>query len=517
MAKRKRKTKHLDGTNVKNRNSRKSKTQLSDLPMDILSSIISRLQINEAIRTSILSRHWNHVWCHHTNLNFVRSTMMPRDSNLYSSPAVKRRKQRVFIKRVDDVLLQHSGAGVEHISIHFDLDGSRTADVNRWITFVIGSKTKALSLRLLYHAPEYLLERELDDSIELYSFPFQLFDAGNGSHLKFLLLTSISVKVPANFEGFTKLKKLYLCDLRIADEDLQHLLSKCSLLEFLSVTYCKTIIGLRVSHPASHLEQLEVSSCSSLREIELNNDLTILEYRGHPISFISNGNPCLTNIFIKLSQADTSIKHLFTELPGTLPPPNAPTSGFGGLERDISSTRHPQFVSLRSLILEMDIFAPPRTKPDVLDVAYLLQAAPFIERLEFHMFVRYGHKPYRREHANDNELRSLSPHPHPHLKAVRITGFFGHKDQLELAFYILANSPKLESMVIDPTVVILNPRDEALYLPDDCVFLDGYKIATGFLRDTDERHVVEVVSICPSTNILMSLRKRLLLSHRLTK
>jgi hypothetical protein len=32
----------------------------------------------------------------------------------------------------------------------------------------------------------------------------------------------------------------------------------------------------------------------------------------------------------------------------------------------------------------MDIFAPPETKPDVLDVAYLLQAAPFIEKLEFH-------------------------------------------------------------------------------------------------------------------------------------
>jgi hypothetical protein len=133
------------------------------------------------------------------------------------------------------------------------------------------------------------------------------------------------------------------------------------------------------------------------------------------------------------------------------------------------------------------------------------------------MFVRYGHKPYRGEHANGKELRSLCPHPHPHLKAVRITGFFGHKDQLELALYILANSPILESMVIDPTVVILDVTDEALYLPNDCVFLDGYKIATGFLRDTDERHAVEVVSICPSTNILMSLRQRVLMSHRLKK
>ena len=33
----------------------------------------------------------------------------------------------------------------------------------------------------------------------------------------------------------------------------------------------------------------------------------------------------------------------------------------------------------------MDILAPPNTKPDVLDVTYLLQAAPFIEKLEFHV------------------------------------------------------------------------------------------------------------------------------------
>jgi hypothetical protein len=131
------------------------------------------------------------------------------------------------------------------------------------------------------------------------------------------------------------------------------------------------------------------------------------------------------------------------------------------------------------------------------------------------MFVRYCHRPYRREHANGNELRSLRPHPHPHLKAVRITGFFGHKDQLELALYILANSPMLESMVIDPTVVLLDVMDEALYLPQDRVFLDGFKIATEYLRDTDERHVVEVVSICPSTNT--SSRERLLMSHRLKR
>ncbi|KAI5005822.1 hypothetical protein ZWY2020_033065 [Hordeum vulgare] len=127
------------------------------------------------------------------------------------------------------------------------------------------------------------------------------------------------------------------------------------------------------------------------------------------------------------------------------------------------------------------------------------------------MFVRYGHKPYGPE----------TPHPHPHGPPQGSLHHWILRSQKPAGagtiLYVLANSPALESMEVDPTVVLLDPTDQALYLPEDNVFQDGYKIATMFLCEADHRHVVEVVSICPCTNILMSLRKRILLSHRLLR
>lgn len=57
-------------------------------------------------------------------------------------------------------------------------------------------------------------------------------------------------------------------------------------------------------------------------------------------------------------------------------------------------------------------------------------------------------QPYRKE---DGELRSLSAHQHAHLKSVLTTGFFGHKDQVEMALHILRGSAMLETMKITPS------------------------------------------------------------------
>ena len=44
------------------------------------------------------------------------------------------------------------------------------------------------------------------------------------------------------------------------------------------------------------------------------------------------------------------------------------------------------------------------------------------------------------------------PHPHRHLKTIKMTGFYGLLGQVELALYLLRNSTSLECMIIDPVV-----------------------------------------------------------------
>nr|CAB3451529.1 unnamed protein product [Digitaria exilis] len=157
-------------------------------------------------------------------------------------------------------------------------------------------------------------------------------------------------------------------------------------------------------------------------------------------------------------------------------------------KRTTSPVRLVDFIYLRHLRLELNIFGGWET--DALDYAYLLDCAPSLEKLELHMWMQQcGHVPYREEHG---ELRSLPWHPHTHLKSIHITGFFGHKDQVELALHILRCSTMLEAMKIDCRVTIM-PEDNHSVIYKTREYLDGYLVATAFVQAADQNNVVEVL------------------------
>jgi hypothetical protein len=107
------------------------------------------------------------------------------------------------------------------------------------------------------------------------------------------------------------------------------------------------------------------------------------------------------------------------------------------------------------------------------------------------MWMQCHHKVYRVEHG---ELRSLPLHQHTHLKSAYLTGFFGHKDQVELALHILRSSAVLEAMKIDSRVKIApgGPyASPAIYKTRH--YLDGYTAATVFVQGADGNNVVEVL------------------------
>lgn len=106
------------------------------------------------------------------------------------------------------------------------------------------------------------------------------------------------------------------------------------------------------------------------------------------------------------------------------------------------------------------------------------------------MWIDAPHKPYSEE---DGDLRSLPLHHHNNLKQVQITGFFGQKDQVELALHILCSSTVLKNMVINPEIAIV-PHDA--YRPPKRGahnFVDGRDAAMEFVCKADHRNVVEVV------------------------
>uniref|UniRef100_A0A0E0HWX2 F-box domain-containing protein n=1 Tax=Oryza nivara TaxID=4536 RepID=A0A0E0HWX2_ORYNI len=402
---------------AENRQGRRSGLQLNDLPIDVLGLIISRLPIGDAIRTGLISRQWKDLWRDHTMLTFSRATF----------PSCRMLNQQNFIRRVDSILQQHSGVGVERMEIKFLLRNARR-DIDRWVKFAVASKTKELILDLsdltrFFMLPVMVFHPYLDRE-GFYEFPCQLLDANNGgSHLQCLQLTSMYLKPAADFTGFLNLKRLNLIGVNITDEGVQNLLCNPNVLEFLEISFCRMLTKIHAPHFLNRLKHLQVDCCPVLEKIEMNCDLATLDFTGSsmtPLIFATTSS--LTN-------------------------------------KAISPQRLPKLIYLRHLKLETIVFGYGR-KTDILDYAYLLEIAPFMEKLELH---------------------------------VQITGFFGQKDQVELALHILCSSTVLKNMVINPEIAIV-PHDA--YRPPKRGahnFVDGRDAAMEFVCKADHRNVVEVV------------------------
>lgn len=105
------------------------------------------------------------------------------------------------------------------------------------------------------------------------------------------------------------------------------------------------------------------------------------------------------------------------------------------------------------------------------------------------MWMNCRHQPYCKE---DGELRSPPSRQHAHLMFVCISGFFGHKDQVELALHILRSSVNLEKMKITPMIEV-SGCDSATQGYWKAAYADGYRIATEFICKEDQHNIVEAV------------------------
>uniref|UniRef100_A0ACD5Y2C3 Uncharacterized protein n=1 Tax=Avena sativa TaxID=4498 RepID=A0ACD5Y2C3_AVESA len=472
--------------------------QLSNLPMNILCSVISKLPTRDAIRTSTLSSQWRYVWCDHTDhLTFDGSTFICRSVKFFP-PYYATAKKEEFNARVDAILQQHSGEGVQRMQVKYALDNKSADHLDRWVSFAIASKTKELTLFLsdrriksfiMYNEGSSLFTRPKD----LYSFPCHFFDARNSSYLRCLQLASVYLKPPADFSGIRNLTRLSLVDVDVEDGDLEGFLSHCSkALEFLEIAYCGTLTAIRATRLLNKLKHLRVGVCDLLEKVEMNCCcLTTLEYMGPMVSLAFGETSSLKDVCVKFMDVDAALDYINMGFPSTLSNVEMLYMHCIDRQRVTLPIRPLKFVHLRHLRLELVISECKDRKIDVLDYAHLLEVAPFMERLELHMWIDCPHQPYNRR--TDGEVRSNLPsHRHDHLKWVYITGFFGYKDQVELVLQILRSSAVLKRMIISSRVIILHEcAGEMIDVYRNRHAVDGRMIAVDLCKEHAD--IVEVL------------------------
>lgn len=195
---------------------------ISNVPEDIVYSILVRMPIREAIRTSILSRKWRYKW------NFIPDIVFNKDCLMEGASTT------THATVVDHVLLHHVGSTISKFTCRSYVP--RCSHIDSWILFLSRNGIKKLTLAI----------RPTDDR---YDVPSSIFLCQELCHLH---LSYCYLKVAPTFNDFHNLLVLKLVYSIISTDDLACLISKSPLLERLTLEVFRASGCLNIHAPNLH-------------------------------------------------------------------------------------------------------------------------------------------------------------------------------------------------------------------------------------------------------------------------
>jgi hypothetical protein len=212
--------------------------EFSKLPDEIVVSIVSLMKLEEAARTSVLSRRWRYLWTFTTgSLDFDNSFFGRRVENSYQE------ERNRFVRWVNGVLRLHRGLTINEFKVCFSLNEKHfKLDIENWISFSLRKKVKRLILDLASRKP----------------FNFSV-----------VRQYTLTAQFLCNYH-LDSLTTLYLSCVQVTGEVVEYVLSNCPFLEVLSVTASASLVNLKPSGPLLNLKHLEISRCFYLKSLEIS-------------------------------------------------------------------------------------------------------------------------------------------------------------------------------------------------------------------------------------------------------
>ncbi|XP_028068761.1 F-box/LRR-repeat protein At3g03360-like isoform X7 [Camellia sinensis] len=183
------------------------KDLISYLPDGILVSILSRLEIEQAARTSALARRWRYLWTFTSSLifKFCDWRIVDHEDKLFGL------KCRQFVDWVNHILKFHRGMIIDEFSIQFCLDDNIfKSDIDGWINFAFRKRVKRLK--------------------------FNFRCTWTNGNWNYPLTAHI-----LHYHRLDSLTSLYLCHVDVTREVLEYILFVCPLLEELSILHSRSL------------------------------------------------------------------------------------------------------------------------------------------------------------------------------------------------------------------------------------------------------------------------------------
>lgn len=262
---------------------------ISALPDDLLVTILSRLTLKKAAVTSILSRRWRYLWTNVVGLDFDANDKL---DNIAADPKLRSSERPKYINWVNRVLRQHRGPTLDVVRICFDLDKSSKGAIDNWIKFAIAKRVQRLELDLLENG------ETLRQPTRNYTFPYRHLGQSKGSSLK-NVYSKFSLMQSSMSTGLKCLKALSLKCVNVSEEALDFFLSRCPVLQYLSIHGSGDLKNVKVTGLTLPLKYLEIVFCLGIDTIEISNvNLVSFSYLGPGINLIISNVPMLDEISI---------------------------------------------------------------------------------------------------------------------------------------------------------------------------------------------------------------------------
>ncbi|CAJ1978615.1 unnamed protein product [Sphenostylis stenocarpa] len=446
-------------------------SMINQLPDEVLSHIISSLSIDEAVRSSVISKRWGPLWKRASRLDFDNRHMInPLFQNSLSrelrflDPNNASQHAYIYAKIVDQVLHQHLGDLTTCRFKHFRRS-LLVGEVEKWVEFVILNKgLTSLSLECELSIPEVdpvLVDLSIPN-VKI-NFKPKIF-----SNLHSLELTNyvLNNAVSSAFQSCEKLTMLKLKKVFMRAETINGVLDNCLFLEKFSLIDSFGFKELKIMNTRiKYLELLRLV----VDEIDVfieNLQVLVLNSLICPPKGLKIFTPKLKSFYYvynaptkKVQANNPEVRVLKTQ------------DIFENCSHLLGSRTMNIFQNLFVLSIDLDL----NNIREILSLSFVLRSCLYLKNLEITVPVN------KVSNSNDDSDEGTLPFPNSmfweregisyncinhKLKYATIRGFRGREQEVKFAKHLITNGNMMEKMtIICDSVTIVDEAKSLLSLP----------------------------------------------------
>ncbi|KAM2028002.1 hypothetical protein ACFX1T_020213 [Malus domestica] len=390
--------------------------RISELPDEVLVSIVSLLSLREAAAMRILSTRWRNVWKSTWTLNFdADPKALERERYVTDAETLKER----YVKWVDSTLEQHQGMSIEQFRICFNLNERFSSSVDKWVRFAMKKRVQILELNFLEEFPPTYEGALLH--VPCYTFsPRQL-------------LGGVPSLQPCSDVGFNFLRVVKFKNVCLAG-GLEYFLSNCPALERLTIYRVLDLHKLRVVGLSIPLKYLVIRGCDNIESILIRDaNLVSFTYHGLKMNLITRNVPLLAEVSIGGYPKVDFLKVAFTQLESC----RSQLQVLKLLQYKIPYDEDRVFPIFSSL-KQLEIAVTDQDYWRLHLLTSFIEASPCLHKLVLHL--------HHSSFTGQRKIFKRAECSHRYLKVVEMVGYDGSTGDFGLVKYLTKTAVNLEEI-----------------------------------------------------------------------